>query len=385
MTSSDLEETFAKINENGLRGVISSLAVASTCVLMTTPIPEVWKIIQRGSTAGSTVGFVSVLAMLLNNAVGFSYGIISENNEMLIVNGPGSLLCLFYALIFLRYSETPKEHRRQFLLAILTLGMYVVGLDYYGGKGEVENDEDRKIDDNEQGSKQRRLHFAGICANLVYVAMLGSPLSKAATVVKKKSTANVMSLKMSLTCLGNSFFWGALAHSINDPYLLLSAGIGLMLAVFQLSLFVIYPSTNAIAAGKKKKNDDDDSETLNSDNNTKNNLDHHRAITTSIKNSNVDTSSIELCSIKVAGIDGPLSSEVLTIATTTNTTTTSCDKEGEEEQNHNNVLNAATASHEKAMKMTADAFALDDEEEREDEANSIRSFSFKFDPSSQLP
>jgi len=68
MTSSDLEETFAKINENGLRGVISSLAVASTCVLMTTPIPEVWKIIQRGSTAGSTVGFVSVLAMLLNNA-----------------------------------------------------------------------------------------------------------------------------------------------------------------------------------------------------------------------------------------------------------------------------------------------------------------------------
>eukprot|EP00466_Bigelowiella_natans_P009687 jgi/Bigna1/88946/estExt_fgenesh1_pg.C_410008 len=366
MTSSDLEETFAKINENGLRGVISSLAVASTCVLMTTPIPEVWKIIQRGSTAGSTVGFVSVLAMLLNNAVGFSYGIISENNEMLIVNGPGSLLCLFYALIFLRYSETPKEHRRQFLLAILTLGMYVVGLDYYGGKSEVENDEDRKIDDNEQ-------------------AMLGSPLSKAATVVKKKSTANVMSLKMSLTCLGNSFFWGALAHSINDPYLLLSAGIGLMLAVFQLSLFVIYPSTNAIAAGKKKKNDDDDSETLNSDNNTKNNLDHHRAITTSIKNSNVDTSSIELCSIKVAGIDGPLSSEVLTIATTTNTTTTSCDKEGEEEQNHNNVLNAATASHEKAMKMTADAFALDDEEEREDEANSIRSFSFKFDPSSQLP
>jgi len=226
-----LWEWYPDILGTSHRRIFSTLAIASTFALLYSPWPALKQMRKSGTSVGSKVGFIPLFAMLLNNTVGFTYGVVTTNYDVMGVNGFGSILCLVYVLTYLRYSDNRRRQVRY--IGIFFLGL--AALEYYLYSLEQET----------------RVDFAGVCNNIVYIIMLSSPLSQACQVVKHRSTANA-SWGLTISCAANSFFWAAYAHVIDDWYLLFPPLLGMVLAAMQISLLIIF-SKRCLGIHPKKK------------------------------------------------------------------------------------------------------------------------------------
>jgi len=85
---------------------------------------------------------------------------------------------------------------------------------------------------------------------VVTVLMFASPLSQMMVVVYSKST-ETMSLPLSATSAAATLSWTLYGYLRGDAFVMVPNGLGLLLALLQLSLFVIYrnplsPSTTNI-------------------------------------------------------------------------------------------------------------------------------------------
>ena len=86
----------------------------------------------------------------------------------------------------------------------------------------------------------------GLIGVFLSILLMGSPLSTVATVIREKKTDS-MPFATSVTTFLNCFAWTSYGYMVaHDTMLWLPSFIGLILAIFQLLLFVIYglPSTS---------------------------------------------------------------------------------------------------------------------------------------------
>lgn len=85
------------------------------------------------------------------------------------------------------------------------------------------------------------LHL-GFVASGFTIAVYGSPLVSVANVIRHKST-EFMTFSMSLAGFVVSSLWTIYGHLVQDKFITVPNGIGVILGSVQLLLFVIYPST----------------------------------------------------------------------------------------------------------------------------------------------
>jgi len=84
------------------------------------------------------------------------------------------------------------------------------------------------------------MNLLGITGNMMTLFMFGGPLAAMGTVVRERNTR---ALNLGFTCIVNlnCVLWFFYAYfMLNDPYIYLQDGLGILLATFQLGLFARY-------------------------------------------------------------------------------------------------------------------------------------------------
>lgn len=84
------------------------------------------------------------------------------------------------------------------------------------------------------------LNLLGITGNVMTIFMFGGPLTAIRTVVREQNTR---ALNLGFTCIVNlnCVLWFFYAYfMLDDPYIYLQDGVGILLATLQLGLFARY-------------------------------------------------------------------------------------------------------------------------------------------------
>ncbi|PAV87848.1 hypothetical protein WR25_06079 isoform F [Diploscapter pachys] len=82
-------------------------------------------------------------------------------------------------------------------------------------------------------------HLGFICM-MFNIINFGAPLAGLGVVLRSKNTSS-LPLPMCIANLLVSSQWFLYGNCIKDPYIMAPNGVGMMLAVLQLSLFIVYP------------------------------------------------------------------------------------------------------------------------------------------------
>lgn len=169
---------------------------------------------KNGSVGGFSIA--PFLSLLVNGMAWTLYGQMKSDWTLFFPNFTGFAVGLVSTMIFDTY--VGAEDRPRVLYAISgTVGLTSIVLCIFG---DLET-----------------LGLVGVCLSIM---LMGSPLSTAMTVIKDKSTAS-MPFNTSLFSFFNGLSWTLYGFLIDkDAMVWVSSGIGLLLTIIQLSLYVIY-------------------------------------------------------------------------------------------------------------------------------------------------
>ncbi len=95
----------------------------------------------------------------------------------------------------------------------------------------------------------------GVIVNINLLFFYGAPLSTIYTVLQTRSTASIHFWTMA-TNTANGAFWTAYGLALLDPIILVPNGIGVVLGLIQVVLYVVFPN-------KKQSDNDEDNESEN--------------------------------------------------------------------------------------------------------------------------
>lgn len=162
-------------------------------------------------------------AIFANASICTIYGFFGKNSDLIICNSPGIILAIIYLVIFWIYCEPCPRYQSICLFIILTVAISgtTVGLSF--------------TSDDTSSS------VFGILMDISGMIQYGSPLVKVYDVVKSQSS-NGLPMPLTLGTLFCSACWSVYAIIKKDIFVLLLNGVGVVLALIQLSLFCIYPS-----------------------------------------------------------------------------------------------------------------------------------------------
>lgn len=166
-------------------------------------------------------------AIFANATVCTIYGVFSKNLDLIICNAPGIVLAISYLIIFWVFCQPCPRYQSMalFVVLIIAIAGTTVGLTF------TDDDTSSQV--------------FGILLDITGMIQYGSPLVKAYDVIKSQSSKG-LPLPLVLGTLFCSSCWTIYAIIKKDIYVLLQNGVGVVLALFQLSLFCIYPSKKYI-------------------------------------------------------------------------------------------------------------------------------------------
>ena len=139
-------------------------------------------------------------------------------------------------------AETPHERLIMVVIVVWTVVLSVIGFHnhyyYPSASAPYTNGDD---DDDNATENDFAQTVVGYVVNLNLVFFYGAPLSKIRIVLKKRQS-DFLHLPTMLTNTSNSFFWTsyALAPQINDPFIYVPNGLGVVLGVTQLVLWIAF-------------------------------------------------------------------------------------------------------------------------------------------------
>mmetsp|Transcript_17365 Transcript_17365/g.40385 ORF Transcript_17365/g.40385 Transcript_17365/m.40385 type:complete len:272 (-) Transcript_17365:200-1015(-) len=104
-----------------------------------------------------------------------------------------------------------------------------------------------------------RKQVIGIAVNINLVFFYGAPLSSMLTVIKTRSSASIHFLTMAMNTV-NAFFWCVYSLAIQDYYILIPNGLGLLFGMVQLLLYSVFPRSAVETDGTEEQfiREDDD-------------------------------------------------------------------------------------------------------------------------------
>ncbi|KAG4071453.1 hypothetical protein HA402_011607 [Bradysia odoriphaga] len=200
--------------------ILSTAAVTTTVLQFLTGSLVCHKYIQKKST-GDSSGFPFICGFL-SCSLWLTYGKLTNERSVVIVNTIGSMLFLLYTVIYYVFTVSKSSFLKQFFLALLTL-LLTLGYVQY----ETDFDQARQV--------------MGLLCCSVSVLFFAAPLTMLLHVVRIK---NVESLPFPLI-LSNFFVsleWFIYGCLIKDDFLQITNFLGGILSGAQLLLFLIYPS-----------------------------------------------------------------------------------------------------------------------------------------------
>jgi len=169
-----------------------------------------------------TVGDLSPLpffSLFINCVCGVFYGSLISDLTVALPNASGVFFSIYFIYIYQIYNN--KSYIKYYYLGVLFLMGLMVGFVLFF-------------------KKETAALCIGLLACLLGVIVMASPLATVLTVIKTKNTAALPFLP-SLANFFNGLTWAAygfiLAH---DPIIYIPNIIGMLSAVFQLSLFIFY-------------------------------------------------------------------------------------------------------------------------------------------------
>ena len=158
---------------------------------------------------------IPFLSLLMNGSVWLIYGSVKSDWTILVPNFTAVLTGAVCASLFHINSKATVSP-----LLYLTVLVVVVSSIYLGSRSD--------------------LHSLGLIGVVLSILLMGSPLATVSIVVREKRTDS-MPFTTSLTTFLNCLAWTSYGYLVaDDPMLWIPSSIGLILAMFQLALFVVY-------------------------------------------------------------------------------------------------------------------------------------------------
>ncbi|XP_027107794.1 bidirectional sugar transporter SWEET16 [Coffea arabica] len=181
---------------------------------------------------------VPYITTLLSTSLWSFYGILKPGGLLVLtVNGAGAILHIIYVTLFLIYAPKDVKVKSLKLVAIVDVGFFgvVVAVTLLALHGSL------------------RLTVVGLLCTGMTIGMYASPLSVMRTVIKMKSV-EYMPFFLSFFQFLNGGVWAAYAVLVKDIYLGVPNGIGFILGLAQLLLYVFYK--NKCASKSKEAMED---------------------------------------------------------------------------------------------------------------------------------
>ncbi|XP_038044669.1 sugar transporter SWEET1-like [Patiria miniata] len=214
------------------KDAMSVVATLSTIALLLTGIQICMKVRRQGNT--NNVSMFPFLASDVSCIIWLKYGILKEDNALIIVNTAGVILQSIYIFIYyLHEFEKVSIHKK-----LLYAGVFIFPVLSYV-----------KFYVDDVGTALGQLGLIGCFCSVI---MYGSPLSTLADVIRTQSTAS-MAFPL---CLANFLVaaeWAVYGHIIMDNFVKVPNIIGALLGFIQLMLFYCYsgsPGAGNQAAGQ---------------------------------------------------------------------------------------------------------------------------------------
>lgn len=204
--------------------IISWSATLSQFGLLSTGIQVCLKIRKQGGTRNIT--FFPFLTTCLSSILWTKYGLLIDDIPICVVGIVGIILqSLYLAFYFVNTRDRDKGiFSQRLVVSFAGVCLLLTYIKYYT------RDHDTAV-----------LHL-GFVASGFTIAVYGSPLVSVANVLRHKST-EFMTFSMSLAGFVVSSLWTIYGHLVQDKFITVPNGIGVILGSVQLLLFVIYPST----------------------------------------------------------------------------------------------------------------------------------------------
>ncbi|CAL1171187.1 unnamed protein product [Cladocopium goreaui] len=160
-------------------------------------------------------------AMTSQGSVWTAYGLLLNNPAVWTPNLCAALLGMYYMSIYCSHCPELGHLLKSHILKVLgTMGFSVFAYAYL--------------------PQNMALNLLGITGNVMTIFMFGGPLTAIRTVVREQNTR---ALNLGFTCIVNlnCVLWFFYAYfMLDDPYIYLQDGVGILLATLQLGLFARY-------------------------------------------------------------------------------------------------------------------------------------------------
>nr|CDJ90225.1 MtN3 saliva-related transmembrane protein domain containing protein [Haemonchus contortus] len=195
--------------------LLSCSAIVTTICLFLCGIPICIEILRRRTT--QEISGVPFLMGLLGGAFWLRYGFLKDDSVMIIVNVVCISLFTVYCIFYLIFANNRCSFLTKLSFVLSIIGAMCAWIAY-----------------------NPNINYLGIACMTFNILNFGAPLAGLGVVLRKRC-CDSLPLPMCVTNLLVSSQWFLYGNIVQDKYIMAPNGIGMALAVFQLSLFLIFP------------------------------------------------------------------------------------------------------------------------------------------------
>eukprot|EP00112_Aurelia_sp_Birch-Aquarium-sp1_P019885 Seg5006.1 transcript_id=Seg5006.1/GoldUCD/mRNA.D3Y31 product="Sugar transporter SWEET1" protein_id=Seg5006.1/GoldUCD/D3Y31 len=166
------------------------------------------------------------VATCVSSTIWLKYGFIKNNNTIKTVNSVGSLLQVVYICIYYMYCRD----RRKVNVTLLCSASFLYGTLFYAKYIAI--------------SESVAATHLGLIGTFLSIVMTASPLVTVSEIIRTKCTAS-MAFPFVFVCFISCILWMLFGLLIHDVFVVVPNAVGVVLGIFQLSFFLVYPSRKA--------------------------------------------------------------------------------------------------------------------------------------------
>ncbi|XP_045169686.2 sugar transporter SWEET1-like [Mercenaria mercenaria] len=202
--------------------MFGALCTASSFCFQLVGMQICYSIVKKGGTGDmSPFTFISYFVAC---SMWLKYGLIQKLPVVIAVNAYGATLNFIYTIIFYRFSTKKLQFHRFIFLGAAMLVSPLMYIRYY-----------------QTDVKLAMEHLGSYCVLLTVIGY-GAPLVSLTDVWRTKSTES-LSFVLIFANFMVAVLWTVYGGMIKDKYVQAPNVLGGILALIQLSLFIIYPSS----------------------------------------------------------------------------------------------------------------------------------------------
>uniref|UniRef100_A0A3Q3VQW9 Sugar transporter SWEET1 n=1 Tax=Mola mola TaxID=94237 RepID=A0A3Q3VQW9_MOLML len=195
---------------------LSWACIVFTVGMFSTGLSDLKK--MRESRSTDNIQFLPFLTTCLNNLGWIYYGVLKEDQTILLVNSIGALLQILYITVYFNYTKLKRLVTSQVFVAGIVLTCGWLYFTMFLPEGES------------------RLSQLGFTCSVVTVSMYLSPLSSLAEMVRSRNV-QCLSFPLTVMTLLTSTSWVLYGLEMNDCYIVVPNTPGIITSLIRFYLF----------------------------------------------------------------------------------------------------------------------------------------------------